>query len=244
MGSRAGLAAIEAILGASGIAPAVEALLPAGVRHRQLPAQTLLTAMMLAPGDRRPAHLRQARAALTCLPEAGQVRPGITEDGHGRPHQLTCRQVEHTCRLITTTLSKDSPDGPPPLTCRRSATSCRHHQRLRLRPPRPRRLGRPAPALRRPAGARPAPHDRCPRGTHQGATTANGNLYRPCPPRTPPEPAPLPPAASRPPTTTSRPPNPPGTNPASSPPTTPTATTRSSARPRPARPAARPAPPR
>jgi hypothetical protein len=68
VGSRAGLAAIEAIIDASGIAPAIEALLPAGVRHRQLSVRTLLTGMMLALDDRRPAHLTEARAALTPCP--------------------------------------------------------------------------------------------------------------------------------------------------------------------------------
>jgi hypothetical protein len=113
VGSRAGLAAIEATIDASGIAPAIEALLPAGVRHRQLRARTLLTGMMLALDDRRPAYLTEIRAALTCLPEPDQVRLGVTEDWHGRPHQLTYRQAEHTFRLVTRALSKDEPDGAP-----------------------------------------------------------------------------------------------------------------------------------
>jgi len=83
------------------------------VRHRQLRTRTLLTGMMLALDDRRPAYLTEVRAALTSLPEAGQVRLGVTGDWHGRPHQLTCRQTEHTCRLIATALSKDRPDGAP-----------------------------------------------------------------------------------------------------------------------------------
>jgi len=113
VGSRAWLAAIEAIIDASGAGPAIEALLPAGVRHRQLRARTLLTGMMLALADRRPAYLTEVRATLTCLPEADQVRLGVTEDWHGRPHQLTYRQVEHTFGLIAKALSKDSPDGAP-----------------------------------------------------------------------------------------------------------------------------------
>jgi hypothetical protein len=113
VGSRAGLAAIEAIIDASGAAPRIEKMLPAGVRHRQLRARTLLTGMMLALDDRRPAYLTEIRAALTSLPEADQVRLGVTEDWHGRPHQLTYRQTEHTCRLIAKALSKDSPDGAP-----------------------------------------------------------------------------------------------------------------------------------
>jgi len=113
VGSRSGLAAIEAIIDASGAAPAIEALLPAGVRHRQLRARTLLTGMMLALDDRRPAYLTEVRAALTSLPEADQARLGVTGDWHGRPHQLTYRQTEHTCRLIAKALGKDSPDGAP-----------------------------------------------------------------------------------------------------------------------------------
>jgi hypothetical protein len=44
------LAGIEDIIDRSGIAPRIEALLPAGVRHRQLKAATLLTGMMLTLG--------------------------------------------------------------------------------------------------------------------------------------------------------------------------------------------------
>ena len=113
MGSRAGLAAIEAIIDASGIAGQIEAMLPAGVRHRQLTARTLLTGMMLAIDDHRPAHLTEARAALTSLPEADQARLGVTEDWHGRCHQLTYRQTEHTFGLIAKALSKNIPDGAP-----------------------------------------------------------------------------------------------------------------------------------
>ena len=60
----------------------------------------------------------------------------------------------------------------------------RHPRRLRLRPPRRRRLGHPARA----AGAQLVqdlhPHDRGPKGTHDGAIISNGNLY--CPRHTPP----------------------------------------------------------
>ena len=41
------------------------------------------------------------------------------------------------------------------------------------------------------------PHDRGPKGTHQGAIIANGNLYCPCTPRSLPEPGPLARDASR-----------------------------------------------
>jgi hypothetical protein len=85
LGRRAGLAAIEAVIDASGVADRIEALLPAGVRHRQLRTRTLLTGMMLALDDRRPAYLTEIRVALTSLPEPDQMRLGVTEDWHGQP---------------------------------------------------------------------------------------------------------------------------------------------------------------
>ena len=104
---------LEEIIGASGIAPRIEALLPAGVRHRQLKASTLILGMMLTLADRRPAHLTEVHAALTALPAADQRRLGVTEDWRTGPHQLTYRQAERTFRLITAALAKDKPDGIP-----------------------------------------------------------------------------------------------------------------------------------
>ena len=113
MGSPVPLARLEEIIDASGAAPAIEALLPSGVRHRQLRARTMLPGMQLALDDRRPACLTEIHAALTSLPEADQARLGVTADWHGRPHQLTYRQTEHTGRLIAKAPGKDSPDGAP-----------------------------------------------------------------------------------------------------------------------------------
>jgi hypothetical protein len=107
------LAAIEAIADASGIAPEIEAMLPAGVRRRQLRVRTLIIGMLLALAGRRPAHLTEAHHALTALPEADQARLGVTADWHGRPHQLTYRQVEYAFRLVAKALGKDQPDGAP-----------------------------------------------------------------------------------------------------------------------------------
>jgi hypothetical protein len=59
------LARIEDFIDTSGVAPRIEALRPAGVRHRQLQVRTLLTGMLLAMADRRPACLTEAHAALT-----------------------------------------------------------------------------------------------------------------------------------------------------------------------------------
>jgi hypothetical protein len=104
---------LEAIIEASGIAPRIEALLPAGARHRQLTVSTLIPGMMLTRADRRPAHLTEVHAALTALPASDQARPGVTEEQKNGPHQLTCRQAERTFGLITRALKKEEPDGTP-----------------------------------------------------------------------------------------------------------------------------------
>jgi hypothetical protein len=303
------LAALEAIIDVSGAAPAIEALLPAGIRGRQLTVHTLLTGMLLVLDDRRPAFLTEAHAALIALPEPDQIRLGVIAGWKTGPHQLTYRQVEHTHRLVAKALSKDSPDGAPSddlqAVCDRlleASIPARHKQAPRSlaadwtdveswsRPP-PRGTtecadpeahwghrnvnlpgpngelfygwylsiavmvrdenGPPVPELARrmtvcscardPARALAAvllrmaaagtklgdiiddsgyahrdaeawaiplrqagaqlvqdlhPHDRGPRGTHQGAVIANGNLYCPQTPRTLLELTPLPPAAT------------------------------------------------
>jgi hypothetical protein len=107
------LADIEHVIADSGAGEAIEALLPAAARHRQLTAGTLLAGQMLALADGRPAHLTRAHAALTSLPEHDQKRLGVIEDWKTGPHQLTYRQVEHTSRLITRALAKPGPDGAP-----------------------------------------------------------------------------------------------------------------------------------
>ena len=107
------LARIEDIIDGSGVAPVIEALLPTGVRHRQLPVRTLLTGMMLTLDDGRPAHLTRVHAALTALPEPGQARLGVREDWKTGPHQLTYRQVERTFNLVADALAKAHPGGAP-----------------------------------------------------------------------------------------------------------------------------------
>jgi hypothetical protein len=71
---------LENIIDTSGVAPAIEKILPAGVRHRQLTASTLLAGMMLTLEDDRPAHLTRVHAALTALPGPDQARLGVTEE--------------------------------------------------------------------------------------------------------------------------------------------------------------------
>ncbi len=107
------LAVLENIIDGAGVAPAIEALLPVGARHRQLTARTLLTGMMLTLDDRRPAYLTEVHAALLALPEPDRLRLGVMQDWRTGPHQLTCRQVEHTFGLVIKALSKGQPDGAP-----------------------------------------------------------------------------------------------------------------------------------
>ena len=107
------LAVIEQIVSGSGVARAIELMLPASVRERQLKAGTLLTGMMLALADGRPAHLTRALEALTGLPEDDQKRLGVIADWKTGPHQLTYRQAGHTARLVRKALDKEQPDGAP-----------------------------------------------------------------------------------------------------------------------------------
>ncbi len=107
------LTAIEDIIDGSGVAAAIEALLPIGVRHRQLTARVLLTGMMLALDDDRPAHLTRVHAALTTLPADDQARLGVAEEWKTGPHQLTYRQAGRTFNLVADALAKEHPDGAP-----------------------------------------------------------------------------------------------------------------------------------
>jgi hypothetical protein len=114
------LAVLEDIIDASGVAPRIEALLPAGVRPRQLTVRTLLAGMCLTQADHRPAHLTRVHQALTALGADDQRRLGVIADWKHGPHQLTCRQTERTFGLVTGALGKDQPDGLPSATLART----------------------------------------------------------------------------------------------------------------------------
>jgi hypothetical protein len=107
------LAAWEEIIDASGTAPRAGAMLPVGVRARQLSVRTLLAGMCLTQADGRPAHLTRVHRALTALPEDEQQRLGVTADWKNGPHLLTYRQTEYTFGLAADALGKDEPDGLP-----------------------------------------------------------------------------------------------------------------------------------
>ena len=107
------LAASGEIIDASGVAPRIEAMLPIGVRPRQLKVRTLLAGMCLAQADHRPAHLTRVHQALTSLPGDEQRRLGVIAGWTHGPHQLTYRQTERTFGLVTDALARDEPDGLP-----------------------------------------------------------------------------------------------------------------------------------
>src|SRR6201993_4356417 len=109
-------AAVEEIIDASGVTPRIEAMLPIGVRARQLSVRTLLAGMCLAQADHRPAHLTRVHQALTALPGDDQRRLGVVADWKGGPHTLTYRQTERTFGLVTGALAKEVPDGLPSQT--------------------------------------------------------------------------------------------------------------------------------
>jgi hypothetical protein len=111
--SAARLERLEAIVDASGVAERIEAMLPVGVRPRQLRARTLLVGMLLVAVDGRPAHLSRVHGALTSLPEAEQLRLGVIVEWKSGPHRLTYRQVERTFGLVARALAKAEPDGEP-----------------------------------------------------------------------------------------------------------------------------------
>jgi hypothetical protein len=107
------LAAFEEDIDASGVAPRIEAMLPVGVRSRQLKVRTLLAGMCLAQADHRPAHLTRVHQALISLPEDDQWRLGVLAGWETGPHLLTYRQTERTFGLVAGTLARDEPDGLP-----------------------------------------------------------------------------------------------------------------------------------
>lgn len=103
----------EAVVDASGVAPLIEAMLPMGVRRRQLSVRTLLVGMLVVLGDGRCAHLTRVHGALVSLPEDDRLRLGVSVEWAAGPHILTYRQVERTFSLVVHALAHDTPDGTP-----------------------------------------------------------------------------------------------------------------------------------
>ena len=100
------LARPEAVVDRSGVAERIEALLPVGVRPRQLSVRTLLIGMLLVASEGRAGSLRNLHRALTALPEAERRRLGVIAGWRYGPHALSYRQVERTFALVTAALGK------------------------------------------------------------------------------------------------------------------------------------------
>ncbi len=98
---------------AARIAPSIEALLPVGVRPRQLGVRTLLLGVLLGQAAHGPAHLTRVHQALLGLGEEDRRRLGVVVDWKRGPHALTYRQVERTFSLVVAALGKKDPDGAP-----------------------------------------------------------------------------------------------------------------------------------
>ena len=113
MSSAAGLAALEQIISSSGVAARIEALLPIGVRPRQLSVRTLLAGICLTQDDGRPAPHPPNHKAKKRKPKDTQRRNAKNKELKRGPHQLTYRQVERTFGLAAGALAKDEPDGLP-----------------------------------------------------------------------------------------------------------------------------------
>jgi hypothetical protein len=107
------LGRLERIIDASGVSERIEALLPLGVRPRQLTVRTLLIGMLLTLSDKRPAHLARVHEALIGMPQADRRRLGVIASWKTGPHELTYRQTERTFALVVGALSEEHPDGKP-----------------------------------------------------------------------------------------------------------------------------------
>jgi hypothetical protein len=77
---------VEQIIDASGAAERIEALLPIGVRPRQLQTRTLLVGMVLAMLQGRDALLTNVLAALLELPEADRRRLQVIAQWNDAEH--------------------------------------------------------------------------------------------------------------------------------------------------------------
>ena len=136
------------------VAPRIEAMLPIGVRARQLGVRTLLAGMCLTQADGRPAHLTRVRRPWSACPKttAKARRPRGLEK-RPAPADLPASRVRlQPCRRRW---PRTSPTG-----CRRAGSSApemtcwRHRSRKDSRTPAPRwrwtgRTWSPSPGPRR-----------------------------------------------------------------------------------------------
>jgi hypothetical protein len=118
------LAAFEEDIDASGVALRIEAMLPVGVRARQLKVRTLLAGMCLAQADHRPAHLTRVHRQTA---ESARYKLGrITSDDPDGYHRVQCPAAmgKIRCPLRPSSMTLDrgrpeilQPPGHPQACC-------------------------------------------------------------------------------------------------------------------------------
>lgn len=101
------LGRVEAVVDTASVDATVEAMLPVGVRPRQLSVRTLLVGILLALCDGRPGHLSRVHEALVSLPAPERRRLGVEAAWSSGPHLLSYRQVERTFSLVAGVLGKN-----------------------------------------------------------------------------------------------------------------------------------------
>ena len=107
------LAALEEIIDASGVAPRIEAMLPIGVRPRQLSVRTLLAGMCLALADRaaRPPDPRAPRPDQPARKRPAAARRDRGMETRPAPADLPADRAD--LRPGRGALARDEPDGLP-----------------------------------------------------------------------------------------------------------------------------------
>ena len=113
MAGQVDLPRLEAVVDRSGVSEAIEALLPRGVRPRQLSVRTLLCGLLATLADGRPAHLTWVHKTLVSLADEDRWRLGVVANWKTGPHLLTYRQCERTFGLTVASLARSEPDGTP-----------------------------------------------------------------------------------------------------------------------------------
>jgi hypothetical protein len=146
----------EEIIGASGAAPRIEAMLPAGARRRQLSVRTLC----LTQAAGRPAHLtrvHQDELSFGCYFSAGIMMPG--ENGPPVPEsarRATLPSCRHDpARALLPVLTSMPGQGNPPGDLL-SDSGCAHRDATARALP-ARAAGAPAPSAASPPPRTPPP---------------------------------------------------------------------------------------
>ena len=175
---------LEQIIDASGVARRIEALLPVGVRPRQLSVRTLLVGMLLvAARTAAPRTCADVHQALLALPEA---RAAAARDH--RPLARPARTCSPTARSSTPSRSSshsspsDTPDGTPSETSHRDPRPAARSQRHRARRARHAAATRSTGPTTRPGRAR---HPRARQARHPRPSPADRPTATPAAPATP-----------------------------------------------------------